>query len=174
MKKLLASAALVAISATSLTACGASADSRARASIKASLIKDSANSTTLPKYDDKAAGCVADDIVGKIGVKQLQTYGLIDSKGNGKDADLSSVHLSSTDAGTFASALVDCNSAMLTKVQSTFTDEVHATGAQKTCIDKILNRDVAVKLFTGSFSGDDAAASSAITDHKAALAACMH
>ncbi len=136
-----------------LVGCGGSDDGATAAkNIKASILKESVAGTDLT---EKQAGCLSDSIVDKIGVDQLQEYGLLDDELK-VDEQLTDVKLKSEDADSMASAFTRCVNAeeliekQFSQVASNMSEE------QQQCIKDVLTKDRVEEILSLTFQGKEA------------------
>lgn len=173
MKKLLAGVALATTACMSLAACGGSSADPVAVQAKSSIAKQlvaQATDASDPLKDATASGCVANGVVDKVGVKQLQTYGLIDAKGNATDTKLENTNASKADATTFADTLFNCVGAdkVLAGLKaSVLGDASSAPASVKACLDTVLTtatvHDILVAELEGKTSTDAQTAMKAFT-----------
>ena len=173
MKKTLTAASVLGAALLSLTACGGSGSSsstdaasssrsaqdvKASKSISASIMKGqkaATGSSQLFTMSQKDADCIANGLVDKIGVKQLQTYKLLDKdlKINGS---VTNAKMSAKDAESASSVLFGC-----TDVQGMMKQAISKSGnlppAVKPCIDKTFTESNLKSAFTELFQGNQAA-----------------
>jgi hypothetical protein len=164
MKKTLAVTA--AALCLALTGCGGDGgggssdnadEEKAAANLKAYFLDESEDAAGL-EINDEQAGCVSDGVVDKIGIEQLQDYGLIDDDLEVvKDADLDEEDITAGDADSLAGTFVDCVDVkgLITKQMG---DLPGATAKQKTCISDALTDEALTDMLSQVFQGNDDAA----------------
>lgn len=169
MKKLLAGVALASVATISLSACGSgsSADPvavQAKSSIAKELVAK-ATQASDPFKDPTAAGCVANGVVDKIGVKQLQTYGLIDATGNATSAKLENTNASKADATSIVDTLFSCvGPQLMAQFQSNMAGrEASAPPAMKDCLNKLFTQDTVRGIMIAQMEGKNSADAQAAT-----------
>jgi hypothetical protein len=133
-------------------------DVKASKSISASIMKGqkaATGSSQLFSMSQKDADCIGNGLVDKIGVKQLQTYKLLDKnlKINGS---VTNAKMSAKDAGSASDVLFGC-----TDVQGMMKQAITKSGnlppAVKPCIDKTFTESNLKSAFTELFQGHQAA-----------------
>ncbi len=165
--------ALAAALPFTLAACGGNSEAdHAKASLKAMLVKDQKTDTATPRMSGDQSGCIANRVVDKIGVKQLQTAGLLDKKNNAVQRGLGNTKLSASEAAGLVDAMFDCTSGGTT-IMASLKKEIHrtATGASAaalTCIDSKVTASFTKDLMKAIFAKDNAKAQSL----QATLASC--
>ncbi len=170
MKKTLTASVLGTL-LLSLTACGGSGgsgstadssrstqDVKASKSISASIMKSqkaATGSSQLFSMSQKDADCIGNGLVDKIGVKQLQTYKLLD-KDLKTSGSVTNAKMSAKDAGSASGVLFGC-----TDVQGMMKQAITKSGnlppAVKPCIDKTFTESNLKSAFTELFQGHQAA-----------------
>lgn len=177
MKHLFA-VALTATTCISLSACGSSSDPMA-AQAKTSLAKQltaQATESSDPLKDPSTATCVANGLVDKIGVKQLQTYKLLDDKGNATNAQLQNTNASKTDATSFADTMFTCvgSDKIIAAVKDSIGGRLAtAPAAVKTCVSNLLTADVVRGMLIAEAEGQTSTdAQATLKDFSAKLMAC--
>lgn len=156
----------VALAATvpfTLAACGGNPEAdHAKASIKAMLIKDQKTDTATPRMTNDQSGCIANTVVDKIGVKQLQVDGMLDKKNNAVESGLGNAKLSASDASNLVNAMFDCTNGG-TAIIASLKKELHssasgASAAALACIDSKITVGFTKDLMKAIFSRDSAQA----------------
>ncbi|MDX6323896.1 MAG: hypothetical protein QOK15_250 [Nocardioidaceae bacterium] len=163
-------AVLCTVLLLSAAACGSSDDDKAKANIKASVLKDNASVAGGSKLTDKQASCFADGLVDKVGVDKLKKYKLIDSKLQIiKNAN--PTNMSADDADATAGVITSCVD--MTKL---ITDQINSsaqtklTAAQTKCIQGAINEDAIKKGLSSSFQGKS---DNPMADMQGALMKCV-
>jgi hypothetical protein len=135
-----------------LSGCGSNDDETAAKNIKASILKEDVAGASLT---DKQAGCLADDIVGKIGVDKLKKYGLLD-KNLKVDDKLTDVKLKKDDADSMASAFTSCVDAE-GLIEKQFSQAASGmSDKQQQCIKDVLTKDKVEEILSLTFQGKSA------------------
>ncbi|MGN6723742.1 MAG: hypothetical protein ACTHJM_14120 [Marmoricola sp.] len=170
---------LVAIALTAslpfaLASCGSSSQAdHAKASIKAMLIKDQKTDAATPRMTDDQSGCIANTAVDKIGIKGLQTAGMLDKKNNAVSSGMSNAKMSASDASTFVDALFDCTNGGKTIIAATKKEiDGSVPGAPASalaCINSKITTEFTKDLFKAVFARDNAK----INAVQASVASCM-
>lgn len=139
-----------------LTACGNGDEEKAKKAISA-MMRD--EGTAGQKLSKKESDCVGDKLVDGIGVEKLQEYELLteDLKAN-KDTN-DDIKMSKKDAGSAASALVDCVDLVKAVTESAGTE---FNAEQKACLEKSITKKLLREMFTNLFQGEGEAATKAI------------
>lgn len=171
MKKTLTASVLGTL-LLSLTACGGSGgsgstaassrstqDVKASKSISASIMKSQKAATGSSQFfsmSQKDADCIGNGLVDKIGVKQLQTYKLLD-KDLKTSGSVTNAKMSAKDAGSASGVLFGC-----TDVQGMMKKAISKSGnlppTMKPCVDKTLTESNLKSMFTQIFQGQQQAA----------------
>lgn len=166
--------ALAAAVPFALTSCGGNAEAdHAKASIKAMFVKDQKTDSATPRMTDDQSGCIANTVVDKIGVKQLQADGMLDKKNNAVEQGLGNAKLSAADASKLVNAMFDCTNGGATIIAS-LKKEIHSSAAGApaaglACIDSKITATFTKDLMKAIFAKDNAAAQAL----QASLATCM-
>ena len=135
-----------------LTGCGGNDDATAAKNIKASILKEDVAGAELTS---KQAGCLANDIVDKIGVDQLQKYGLLD-KNLKVDDKLTDVKLKKKDADSMAGAFTSCVDAE-GLIEKQFSQAASGmSDKQQQCIKDVLTKDKVEEILSLTFQGKSA------------------
>ena len=170
MKKTLTASVLGAV-LLSASACGGSGgtdatsstrstqDVQASKSISASIMKSqkaATGSTQFFAMSQKDADCIGNGLVDKIGVKQLQTYKLLDKNLKTRNS-VTNAKMSAKDAESASGVLFGC-----TDVQGMMKQAISKSGnlppAMKPCVDKTLTEAHLKSMFTQIFQGRQQAA----------------
>jgi hypothetical protein len=146
-----------------LTACGGSDDDRAADAVAKSLMEESGETFEVTQ---EQADCVGDGFVERIGVDQLQEYGVITDDLEASDSV--NVKMSQEDAEAAAAVLVECTDASQLFRDAVFSGEEVPEEAQA-CLDDALTDDLIEAFFAATFTQDQAAA----TEAMAPLQECM-
>lgn len=178
MKKLLTSAAIASVAVITLSACGSSADpvaSQAKTSLAKELVTQATDASD-PFKDQSVSTCVANGLVDKIGVKQLQAYKLIDDKGNATDTKLENANASKTDATSFADTMFGCvgSDKMVAAVKDSINSKMATAPASvKNCITTLLTADAVKGMIVAEAEGQTSAdAQATLKDFTTKLMAC--
>lgn len=168
MKKLgaaLAIALLVPVSACgSSHSTGSSSDAKAADSISDAIVAESgkANTGSLTDLDRKDADCVGEKMVDRIGVDQLQKYGLLDAN-NTVQKDVEQVKMSPDDARAMTDTFFDC-----ADVMGLLHKSMQAAGGDnpqmQACLKRALTEDAVRAMLTSTFSGDTEKAAKALQE----------
>jgi len=135
-----------------LTGCGGNDDDTAAKNIKASILKEDVAGANLT---DKQAGCLADNIVKKIGVDQLQKYGLLDKDLKVEDK-LTNVKLKKNDADSMAAAFTGCVDAE-GLIEKQFSQAASGmSDKQQQCIKDVLTKEKVEEILSLTFQGRSA------------------
>jgi hypothetical protein len=149
LKYAVSTAVLLATSGL-LTGCGGgNDDATAAKNIKASILKEDVAGASL---SDKQAGCLADNIVDKVGVDQLQHYGLLDKDLKVQDK-LTDTKLKKDDADAMAASFTKCVDAE-GLIEKQFSQA--ATGMskkQQQCIKDVLTKGKVEQILSLTFQG---------------------
>lgn len=139
-----------------LTACGNGDEEKAKKAIS-TMMRD--EGTAGQKLSKKEADCVGDRLVDGIGIEKLQEYDLLteDLKANKDTSD--DIKMSKKDAGSAASALVDCVDLVKAVTESAGTQ---FNAEQKACLEKTITKSLLREMFTSLFQGQGEAATKAI------------
>ncbi len=169
MKKTL-TASVLGVLLLSLSACGGSGttdaasarsteDVKASKSISASIMKSQKSATGSSQFfsmSQKDADCIGNGLVDKIGVKQLQTYKLLDKNLKTRDS-VTNATMSAKDATSASGVLFGC-----TDVQGMMKQAISKSGnlppTMKPCVDKTLTESNLKAMFTQIFQGQQQAA----------------
>lgn len=126
----------------------------AKASLKSSLLSSLASQTPPIPYDDAGAQCVADNVVDHLGMAKLAQLGLNHESG-------ATMSLSTADATYLATELVDCapNNSIVEFFIQRMNDGMgaKATDTQKSCMDKVITRELSIQLLSSEYDGQAAA-----------------
>ncbi|BBH18081.1 hypothetical protein Back2_23680 [Nocardioides baekrokdamisoli] len=129
-----------------------------KAAFKASLLHSLTSQSPPIPYDAAGAQCVADHLVDHVGVARMERVGVQHVLGE-------KVTWSVDDATYLATQLVDCapdNSVVQffrQRLNDGFGTKITAT--QKACMDRVVTRDVSIKLLTSEYDGKAAAGQAA-------------
>jgi hypothetical protein len=135
-----------------LTGCGANDDETATKNIKASILKENVAGA---KLTDKQAGCLANDIVDKIGVDQLKKYGLLNDKLK-VNSKLTDVKLKKKDADSMAGAFTGCVDAE-GLIEKQFSQAASGmSDKQQQCIKDVLTKSKVEEILSLTFQGKSA------------------
>jgi hypothetical protein len=142
-------AALLCVATFTLTACGNSDADTAKENLKAKMM--SSNDSLGTKATDKEATCIADGMVDKIGVEQLQKYHFLtkDLKVSDKAGGTT---LKQDDAEAFAKVYIDCID-MAELLTERAKEAKSYTQDQKDCIKGALDEKVMEKGLAALFQG---------------------
>jgi hypothetical protein len=164
------SAVLCAVLLMSLAACGSSDDDKAKANIKASVLKDSSGVAGGSKLTDQQAQCFADGMVDDVGVDKMKKYKLLDD--NLKIIkDASPTNMSADDADATAGVITKC-----VDLKKLITDQINSstqtklTDTQSKCISDAIDEDAIRKGLSASFQGKT---SNPMSDMQGALMNCV-
>ncbi|GAA1940985.1 hypothetical protein [Nocardioides marmoribigeumensis] len=149
--KLMHAIPVVVLVATSglLAGCGTNDDETAAKNIKASILKEQVAGADLT---GRQAGCLADNIVDKIGVDQLKKYGLLD-KDLKVDDKLTDVKLKKDDADAMAASFTGCVDAE-GLIEKQFSQAASGmSDKQQQCIKDVLTKDRVEKILSLTFQG---------------------
>lgn len=144
-------------------------EKKAAANLKAYFLSESQDTAGL-EINDEQAGCVSDGVVDKIGISQLQDYGLIDDDLEVvKDANLDEEDITAEDADSLAGTFVDCVDVkgLITKQMGNLPG---ATQKQKTCISEALSDEALTDMLSQVFQGNE---SEATKDLQSKMQACV-
>ncbi len=166
MNKMLAVAAALCLA---LTACGGDGDGgggesnadqeKAAANLKAYFLEEGKDAAGL-EITDEQAGCVSDGVVDKIGITQLQDYGLLTGDLEvAEDADLDEEEITAEDADSLAGTFVDCVD-VKALIQKNMGDLPQATQKQKDCISDALTDEALKEMLSQVFQGKENEATS--------------
>jgi hypothetical protein len=164
------SALLCAVLLLSLAACGNSEDDKAKANIKASVLKNNSSVAGGSKLTEKQAECFADGLVDKVGVDKLKKYKLIDAKLQ-IIQDANPTDMSADDADATAGVITGC-----VDMQKLITDQINSsaqtklTDAQTKCINDAIDEDAITKGLSASFQGKS---DNPMADMQGALMKCV-
>lgn len=126
----------------------------AKAALKASLLSSLASQSPPIPYDAAGAQCVANNVVDRLGMAKLQTFGLTHEFSG-------TMILSADDATYLATQLVDC--APSNSVVQFFRQRMNdgmgtkATDTQKACMDGVITREISIRLLASEYDGQAAA-----------------
>lgn len=138
----------------SLAACGNDDEAQAAEAISASMMEESDEDFPV---DQEQADCVGEGMVDRIGVEQLQEYGLLtdDLEVAGQVTD---VTMEEEDADNAADVLVGCVDAQAMLTEQFAADDTMGEQEQE-CINEVLDNDALTELFSLMFQGreDEAA-----------------
>lgn len=139
-----------------VAACGNADEEKARKAISAMMREEG---TAGQKLSKKEADCVGERLVEGIGVEKLQEYDLLteDLKANKDTSD--DIKMSKKDAGSAASALVDCVDVVKAVTESAGTD---FDAEQKACLQRTITKSLLREMFTDLFQGQGEAATKTI------------
>jgi hypothetical protein len=164
------SAVLCTVLLLTAAGCGNSESDKAKANIKASVLKDNSSVAGGSKLTDKQAQCFADGLVDKVGVDKLKKYKLIDS--NLKIIkDANPTNMSADDADATAGVITGCVD--MTKL---ITDQINSsaqtklTDAQSKCITDAIDEDAIKKGLSASFQGKS---DNPMSDMQGAMMKCV-
>lgn len=153
MKKISALLCAVAM-VLSVAACGGNSESdKAKANIKASVLKNNASVAGGSKLTDKQAECFANGLVDKVGVDKLKKYKLINDKLE-IIQNANPTNMTSGDADATAGVITKC-----VDMKKLITDQINnsaqtkLTAAQSKCIDDAIDEDTIRKGLSASFQG---------------------
>lgn len=140
----------------SLAACGNDDEAQAAENISASMVEESDEDFPV---DQEQADCVGEGMVDRIGVEQLQEYGLLNDDLE-VDGEVTDVTMEEADADSAADVLVSCVDA-----QAMLTDQFAADDSigeeEQACINEVLDNEALTDLFSLMFQGrEDEAANS--------------
>lgn len=144
-------------------------EKKAAANLKAYFLSESQDTAGL-EINDEQAGCVSDGVVDKIGISQLQDYGLIDDDLEVvKDANLDEEDITAEDADSLAGTFVDCVDVkgLITKQMGNLPG---ATQKQKTCISDALSDEALTDMLSQVFQGNE---DEATKDLQSKMGACV-
>lgn len=153
MKKISALLCAVAM-VLSVAACGGNSESdKAKANIKASVLKNNASVAGGSKLTDKQAECFANGLVDKVGVDKLKKYKLINSNlqiiQNANPTNMSAADADAT-AGVITSC-VDMKQLILDQINSQSSGKLSAT--QTKCISDAIDTSAITKGLSATFQG---------------------
>ena len=161
MKKPLAAAVLVALAMTT-TGCGNGDDATAAKSISDSIMKDQQSGTsTVMQVKRKDADCIGNGLVDKIGTQKLQKYGLL-TKDLKMNKDVTSVHMSTADAGAAADTFFACTDVM-GMMRKAMSGGQPIDPKIKACLNDALTKDAVHSMFVSMFSGKQQEATKGLT-----------
>ena len=144
-----ATVAVLVATSSLLAGCGSNDDETAAKNIKASILKEDVAGASLT---DKQAGCLADDIVDKIGVDQLKKYGLLNDK-LAVDDQITDVKLKTKDADAMAASFTDCVNAE-ELIEKQFSQAASGMNTkQQQCIKDVLTKDKVEQILSLTFQG---------------------
>jgi hypothetical protein len=160
-----AGAAVLAVLALSVSACGGSGDdSKAAKNISASIMSSQKGSSssqflTLKKKD---ADCIGKGLVDKVGTDKLKKYGVLDKNLKPSKTGISDVKMSVKDAKSTTSVLFGC-----ADVEKMMQTAINKSGqipkTMQTCVSKALSENTLRPMFTELFQGKTDAAQKALT-----------
>jgi hypothetical protein len=139
-----------------LTACGNGDEEKAKKAIS-TMMRD--EGTAGQKLSKKESDCVGDQLVEGIGVEKLQEYDLLTEDLKAKKDANDDIKMSKKDAGSAASALVDCVDLVKAVTESAGTQ---FTAEQKQCLEDTITKKLLRDMFTQLFMGEGEAATKAI------------
>lgn len=131
-----------------LTACGGGDDEKAAEAISASMMEESDEEFPV---DQEQADCVGDGLVDKIGVDQLQEYGMLTDDLQVNES-VGEVTLEEGDADNAAEVIVDCIDAEAMMAEQLGGDD-SLTPEQQECVSEALDNDALKRLFSMMFQG---------------------
>jgi hypothetical protein len=146
-------AVLCAVLLLSLAACGSSEDDKAKANIKASVLKSQSSVAGGSKLTDAQAECFADGLVDNVGVDKLKKYKLINDKLE-IIQNANPTNMTADDADATAGVITKC-----VDMKKLITDQINSsaqtklTAAQSKCIDDAIDEDTIRKGLSASFQG---------------------
>lgn len=147
-------AALVATIPWGVVACGNDQSAHAKASLKAWTVKNLSSNDGSMKLTDAQAGCFANTVVDKVGVKELRAQKVLDKNATMIENALDNTKLPVPDATVFGNAIIDCTgngAPFITAITSSLKNG--APDAVKTCIDSKVTADVMRRFMIAGFSG---------------------
>ncbi len=155
------SAAVLVAASGLLTGCGGGNDDETAAkNIKASILKEDVAGASL---SDKQAGCLSDNIVDKIGVDQLQSYGLLD-KDLKVDDKLTDVKMKKDDADAMAASFTTCVDAE-GMIEKQFSQAASGMSKkQQQCIKDVLTEGKVEEILSLTFQGKSADIQTSLRD----------
>lgn len=133
-----------------LTACGGGDDEKAAEAISASMMEESDEEFPV---DQEQADCVGDGLVDKIGVDQLQEYGMLTDDLQVNES-VGEVTLEEGDADNAAEVIVDCIDAEAMMAEQLGGDD-SLTPEQQECVSEALDNDALKRLFSMMFQGKE-------------------
>lgn len=149
----------------SLTACGGDDDARAAEAISASMLAESDDEFAV---DEQQADCVGEGMVDRIGVDQLQEYGMLTEDLEVEDS-VGEVTMSEEDADSAAEVFVGCVDTQELFAQELGADE-ELTAEQQECVGEVMDEDAMTELFSMIFQGRE---DEAMNDLLGPLMACL-
>jgi hypothetical protein len=164
------SAVLCAVLLMSLAACGNSEDDKAKANIKASVLKDSSSVAGGTKLTENQAQCFADGMVDDVGVDKMKKYKLLDDNLE-IIKDASPTDMSADDADATAGVITKC-----VDMKKLITDQINSstqtklTDTQSKCISDAIDEDAITKGLSASFQGKS---DNPMSDMQGALMKCV-
>jgi hypothetical protein len=163
MTKLL-SAAVAALLACTLTACGNDDDATASKNISAAMIKAQKSSTgaaQLLALQKKDADCIGDGLVDKVGIDKLQEYGVLTEDMTTKSS-VTEVEMSAADAKSATDVLFGCSD-IATRMRGAVAKSGSIPKQMQTCVNKVLTEDNLRPMFRKVFEGKQDEAQKALT-----------
>lgn len=156
--------------ALSVSGCANSESDKAKANIKASVLKNNSSVAGGSKLTDKQAECFANGLVDKVGVDNLKKYKLINDKLE-INQSANPTNMSADDADATAEVITGC-----VDMKKLITDQINAnaqtklTDAQTKCITDAVDTDAIKKGLSASFQGKS---SNPMSDMQGALMKCV-
>ena len=148
-----------------LTACGGGDDEKAAEAISASMMEESDEEFPV---DQEQADCVGDGLVDKIGVDQLQEYGMLTDDLE-VDTSVGQVTMEQDDAENAADVIVGCIDAEALLGDAFAADD--SLGEQeRECINEVLDEEALTNMLALMFQGRE---DEAVNDLMGPLMSCM-
>lgn len=149
-----------------LAACGGNdEDAQAAEAISASMMESSDEEFPV---DQDQADCVGEGMVDRVGVDQLQEYGLL-TEDLEMDGSVTDVRMEEADADEAADVLVSCTDAQSMLTDQFANDEAFGEEEQE-CINEVLDDEALTTLFSMMFQGRE---DEAMNDLIEPLMSCM-
>lgn len=149
-----------------LAACGNDDETQAAENISASMMENSDDDEF--SVDQDQADCVGEGMVDRIGVDQLQEYGMLNDDLE-VEGTVTDVRMEEGDADEAADVLVSCTDAQAMLTEQ-FADDDSFGEQERECINEVLDDEALTQLFSMMFQGREDEAMNELVEP---LLACM-